>query len=76
MHSFWDHRIQKCPCWPAPPPKRPRLRGWDDETGETLQRRSEEADWRRCGSRSSFSAGGGAFLGCFLGVTRVVGGLV
>eukprot|EP00438_Fugacium_kawagutii_P000150 Skav223600 [mRNA] locus=scaffold493:341131:344567:- [translate_table: standard] len=31
----------------APPPKRPRLRGWDDESGETLQRRAEEGDWRR-----------------------------
>jgi hypothetical protein len=32
---------------PAPPPKRPRLRGWDDESGATLQRRAEELDWRR-----------------------------
>ena len=35
------------PAAPAPPPKRPRLRGWDDESGETLQRRAEELDWRR-----------------------------
>eukprot|EP00913_Durusdinium_trenchii_P030895 g28936.t2 len=43
----------------APPPKRPRLRGWDDETGETLQRRSEEADWRRlCVDLSGGGRGG------------------
>lgn len=43
----------------APPPKRPRLRGWDDESGETLQRRAEELDWRRlCVDLSSGGRGG------------------
>eukprot|EP00439_Symbiodinium_sp_Y106_P023552 s2722_g2.t2 len=47
----------------APPPKRPRLRGWDDETGEVLRQRAQEADWRRlCVDISGGGRGGVNFL--------------
>ena len=50
----------------APPPKRPRLRGWDDESGETLQRRAEDVEWRRWRIVTSFFCKLCNFLwGCF-----------
>ncbi|CAJ1384506.1 unnamed protein product, partial [Effrenium voratum] len=57
--AFLNFLQQKSRTGAAPPPKRPRLRGWDDETGETLQRRGEEVDWRRlCVDLSGGGRGG------------------
>ena len=56
----------------APPPKRPRLRGWDDESGETLQRRAEDVEWRRWRIVTSFFLNFVIFCGAVFFVVVVV----